>query len=339
MNYIMYQESRVEKDIFHKVRKNYGSGETIYVKSDSEFIDALKSVKFKPLFNDMWLLVVTLDKLSHEYMMESLKLILSPKVQCYYRIQRDRLLFQSLKSSETIGKIPNLTILNSKYPTIAFVRESLLRDVKKPFADKVVDYVYEEIKHNIDELDKVITTMNECDFDEITVKDIQELLPKSKTRDVRSLVYTMLLNFRTDIPKKWKDPSYKEVVQYAGKKKKQYEILDNIEMPPDRLLIFIIETLTAMKKIKLLYSNAIITETSIFNDKDDLVKRYKFMEYLTIPTIRNYIFVGREVTFREIDFCLNEFLLLRQQEEVTKDDLFLALHKVLKRHDKFDKIG
>lgn len=332
MNYIVYGETKVSKQIFNRIRSNFNNDEIVKVKTDAEMDEAIKIIKFRPFFNNQWLLDVNLDRLDKEHYLTAIKQLTNPKVICYYRLPRNVDRYTSIVKSKTMTALEDLLILNAKFPPKTYVADMLLKGVKKVFDDAVIDYVHRELRFNIDEIYNVIDNMNDYELDEITLKDIKIILPKSKTKDIKGFCYCILLSHRGELKSRWREKDSKILVSHAGVKKKPYSILEEIDMQPEYLLKFICDILKNMVKVRRLYAEGTLTETNVFKNKDKMARQYPFLENLTVPTIRDYIMVSREITLGEIQYCLNEFLFLRQKAELTIDDIFLVTYKLMNRH-------
>lgn len=333
-NFILFGVSKYEGYIFENFLKQNPNSQIFNISSDAEVEDCLSKIRYKPIFAKSWVVVAKLDGLSKEYYMSLIKLLINPNVSCYYRLYRNGELYSSLYSSKSIKSIPNLYILNARFPSEQYVKDRLLKEVHKSIEDYVLKYVYSQVRFNIEEFDKIIALINASEFDEIGEQQIKKIIPPSKNKNIRHICYQILLNFRDDLPALWKDKNYEFVSKFSNKKKAPFALIDTIEIVPYRLLNYIIKFMTEMKKVRRLYFDGIFTENTIFDDKDNLKKTYPFLSGLSIPVIREYIFVTREVLSQDIDYCLNEFLKLKTEGTVTIEKIHYTTFRLLNRRTK-----
>lgn len=338
-NFILFGVSKYEGYIFENFLKQNPNSQIFNITSDAEVDDCLNKIRYKPIFAKSWVVVAKLDGLTKEYYMALIKLLVNPNVACYFRLYRNSDLYASLYSSKAIKSIPNLYILNARFPSEDYVKDRLLKEVHKSIEDYVLRYVYNQVRFNIEEFDKIIALINASEFDEIGEQQIKQIIPPSKNKNIRHICYQILLNFRDDLPALWREKQYEFVAKFANKKKKPYELIDNIEVSAFKLLNLLIKFLTEMKKVRKLYFEGVFTENSIFDDKDTLKKTYPFLDKISIPVIREYIFVTREVLPQDIDYILNEFLKLKSEGTITIEKIHYTTFKLLNRREKEGVIG
>lgn len=330
-NYILYGVSKYEGYIYGRFLESNKNAKIFSITSDEEVHSCLEKVKYRPLFANNWVVIAKLDGLTKEYYFKLIKLLVNPNVACYFRIYKNNELYASLYKSGVMKNLDNLYILNAKTPSFDYVSDMFLKNVKKKFEDFAVKYVYEQVKFNIEELDKVIGLINASEFDEIGEKQIKMIVPPSKSKNIRHFIYQILLNFRDDLPALWKNDSHSFASKYANKKKTPYAIVDNLEIVPYRVVNYIVSYLFEIKKIRALYFRGEFTENSIFDTKEAMKDKYPFMKKLSIPTIREYIFISRETTKEDIDYCLNAFLKLKAEGYITIEKVHLVIYKLLNR--------
>lgn len=331
MNYIIYGDSKIEESIYKTQRYEYTKDEVIHVNSDIALNEALKIVKFKPFFSDKWFVTVDLDKLDMDSFKIAIGLLKNKKVHAYYRINRNGELYSSIRKSHTLNSLEDLTILNARYPDNSSLSKMILQKVTKYFENSVLNYLVKNLRFNIDKLDEVIDKINELDFKEVSLQDVKKILPPSKTKSIRVYCYSLLLASREELKAKWKEMPI--VAANAGTKQKPFQIIEGLQMEPTYLLDLIIKILKDITKVKGLFIKGIFTENSIFKDKDKLAEKIPYLKSLSIPSIREYILVSQEVTSAEIGYCLNEFTLLKQNPNITMEDIYLTTFKLMKRHD------
>ncbi|MER2114117.1 MAG: hypothetical protein ABS904_00010 [Solibacillus isronensis] len=342
MNYIIYGSNTVEKSIFEEVIKPFSMETTLTIDDDLQIDDVRSSVRYAPFFEDGWLVIVNLAKISKENVPKILALVNNPLVTLYCRIPHSKRfnkpnqdLFNSLKKSKVVNALPNLQIVNALYPSKDYIKKLIFSGLKRVYlSDASLHYLIENIRFDLDNLDNVIEEINQSGQSNIDISDMRIILPRTQTRSLKHYVYAILLSNRGDLKEHWNDPSKRIISQNGGTVRKPFEILNVVVLEPKSTLNIVISILNDMIKLKKYYQRGLYTLDGIFQEKEKLEKSYPFFKSLTIPAIIDYSKVFSEVSRHDLLYVLTSFMELKAQPEVTEDDLYLLTKKLMKRFER-----